>query len=352
MKLSDIYFDLPKNLIAKHPTEQRDESRLMVLHRDKKKIEHKTFKDILKYFNEGDTMVLNNTQVFPARLRGNKEKTGSMIEVFLLRELNAEQMLWDVIVDPARKIRIGNKLYFFGNDKKSELSAEVIDNTTSRGRTIRFAFNGTPEELKRKLYAMGETPIPKYLGREAEKYDVERFQSVHAKYEGAVIAPSSNLHFTKNLLKKFEIKGVNLSEITVHINLSCFYPIEVEDLNKHRLGAEEYIIEETASKIINDTLEAKKQVCAVGTATAKILETAVNAYDKVKPGAGWSNKFIHPPHEYKIPSMLLTNFHLPGSVALVNTATFGGMDFVMKAYQEAIKEKYRFLTYGDAMLIL
>ena len=298
------------------------------------------------------TLVLNNTRVFPARLKGTKEKTGSFIEVFLLRELNAQQMLWDVIVEPARKIRIGNKLYFFDGTKKTELTAEVIDNTTSRGRTIRFSYNGTPEDLKTKLFAIGETPIPRYLQRETEASDIERFQTVFAKNEGSVIVPSSGLHFTKNLLKRLEIKGVNIAEMTVHINLSGFYPIEVEDMNKHRLGAEEYFISEDVAQKVNVSLDAKKQVCAVGTAVMKALETSVTAYDRLKAGEGWSNKFIHPPYDFKVPNMLLTNFHLPCSVSLVNAVTFGGSELILKAYQEAIKEKYRFLTYGDAMLII
>ena len=352
MKLSDLNFDLPRNLIAKYPAEKRDESRLMVVHRQQKKIEHRTFKDILEYFDDGDVLVLNDTQVFPARLKGTKEKTGSFIEVFLLRELNAEQMLWDVIVEPARKIRIGNKLYFFDGNKRTDLNAEVIDNTTSRGRTIRFSFAGTPQELRQRLFAIGETPIPKYLGRNAENLDVERFQTVFAKHEGAVIAPSSGLHFTKNLLKRMEIKGVNLADITVHINLSAYYPIEVEDMNKHRLGAEEYHIPEKSAEMVNQSLEKKQRICAVGTAVLKTLETSVTAYNQLKPGTGWTNKFIHPPHEFRVPNMLLTNFHLPCSVSLVAAVSFGGDELIMRAYQEALKEKYRFLTYGDAMLII
>ena len=349
MKLSEFDFKLPKELIAKYPVESRDESRLIVVHRDSGKIEHKLFKDVINYFDDGDTMVLNNTRVFPARLYGNKEKTGAKIEVFLLRELNRDSLLWDVLVDPARKIRIGNKLYF-GEDEA--LVAEVIDNTTSRGRTLRFLFDGSYDEFKATVTALGETPVPKEIERPIEPEDEERYQTIYAKHEGAVAAPSAGLHFSKQLLKRLEIKGVNIAEITLHAGLGAFRQVEVEDLTKHKMDSEEVIITGKAAKLINNAKSTKKRVCAVGTTTMRALETSVSAEGMVKPFDGWTNKFIFPPYEFQIANAMITNLHLPYSTLYMKAMAFGGVDLIRKAYAEAIKEKYRFFTYGDAMLIL
>lgn len=348
MKLSKFKFKLPEGLLAERPALNRDESRLMVVHRDTGKFEHKMFKDILDYFDEGDLFVLNNTKVFPARLYGNKEKTGARIEVFLLRELNRESLLWDVLVDPARKIRIGNKLYF-GED---DLVAEVIDNTTSRGRTLRFLFDGPYEEFKTIIERLGETPIPKYINREVEPEDQERYQTVYAKHEGAVAAPTAGLHFSKNLIKKMEIKGIEFTEVTLHVGLGTFRPVEVEDLTKHKMDSEEMVITEEAADKVNKTKLSKKKICCVGTTTMRAIETSVSTQGYLKPYEGWTNRFIFPPFEFSIADSMITNFHTPESTLLMMTAAFGGYDLIMKAYKEAIKNKYRFFTYGDAMLIL
>ncbi|MGK7390956.1 MAG: tRNA preQ1(34) S-adenosylmethionine ribosyltransferase-isomerase QueA [Candidatus Cyclobacteriaceae bacterium M2_1C_046] len=348
MKLSEFKYDLPTGLIALHPAENRDESRLMVVHRDTGEIEHKIFKDVLEYFNEGDVFVANNTQVFPARLYGNKEKTGAQIEVFLLRELNAEMHLWDVLVDPARKIRVGNKLYF----GDGELVAEVIDNTTSRGRTIRFLFDGTEEEFYNTIDSLGETPLPKYLKRKTEPEDRERFQTIFAQNKGAVAAPTAGLHFTPQLMKRMEIKGIDMKYVTLHIGLGTFRPVDVEDLTKHKMDSENYaVLEETADRV-NEALSEKKRVCAVGTTTMRTLETAVSATGLLKAREGWTDKFIFPHYDFRICNAMITNFHMPESTLLMMAAAFGGYDLIREAYEVAKKEKYRFLTYGDAMLII
>ncbi len=348
MKLSEFKFDLPNNLIALHPAENRDESRLLVLHRETGKIEHKVFKDIVGYFNEGDVLIANDTMVFPARLYGRKEKTGAKIEVFLLRELNAEMHLWDVLVDPARKIRVGNKLYFGNGD----LVAEVIDNTTSRGRTIRFLFDGTSEEFNNMIETLGETPLPKYIKRKVDENDKERFQTIFAKSKGAVAAPTAGLHFTKQLMKRLEIKGVDFSYITLHIGLGTFRQVDVEDLTKHKTDSENFIVPEETVAIVNKALDTKKRVCAIGTTSMRALESAVSANNRLKAKEGWTDKFIFPPFDFKICSAMITNFHSPESTLLMMACAFGGFDHVMKAYEVAKKEKYKFLTYGDAMLII
>ncbi|EIJ39006.1 tRNA preQ1(34) S-adenosylmethionine ribosyltransferase-isomerase QueA [Galbibacter orientalis] len=349
MKLSHFNFELPKELLAEYPSEHRDESRLMVLHRKEQKIEHKMFKDLIDYFDEGDVMVLNNTKVFPARLFGNKEKTGARIEVFLLRELNEEQRLWDVLVDPARKIRIGNKLYF-GDDES--LVAEVIDNTTSRGRTLRFLYDGSYEEFRKKLNDLGETPLPKYIKREVEETDEERYQTIYAKTEGAVAAPTAGLHFSKHLLKRLEIKGIDFAELTLHVGLGTFNPVEVEDLSKHKMDSEELFINDKAVEIVNSAKKNKRKVCAIGTTAMRGLESSVSSDLKLNPYEGWTNKFIFPPYDFSIANCMVTNFHTPKSTLLMMISAFAGHDFVMKAYKEAIKEGYKFYSYGDAMLIL
>jgi S-adenosylmethionine:tRNA ribosyltransferase-isomerase len=348
MKLSEFKFELPNNLIALHPAENRDESRLLVVHRESGTIEHKSFKDIVGYFNEGDVLVANDTMVFPARLYGRKEKTGAKIEVFLLRELNEEMHLWDVLVDPARKIRVGNKLYFGNGD----LVAEVIDNTTSRGRTIRFLFDGTSEEFNNMIETLGETPLPKYIKRKIDEDDKERFQTIFAKHKGAVAAPTAGLHFTKQLMKRLEIKGVDFSYITLHIGLGTFRQVDVEDLTKHKMDSENFIVSEETVAKVNKALDNKKRVCAIGTTTMRALESAVSANNRLKPKEGWTDKFIFPPFDYKICNSMITNFHQPESTLLMMACAFGGFDLVMKAYEVAMKEKYKFLTYGDAMLII
>lgn len=349
MKLSNFNFNLPKELLAEFPAENRDEARLMVVDRKTKTIEHKLFKDVLDYFDEGDVMVLNNTKVFPARLYGNKEKTGARIEVFLLRELNSEQRLWDVLVDPARKIRIGNKLYFGDDDS---LVAEVIDNTTSRGRTLRFLYDGSYEEFRSKLTELGETPIPKYINREVVPEDAERYQTIYAKEEGAVAAPTAGLHFSKHLLKRLEIKGVDFAEITLHVGLGTFNPVEVEDLSKHKMDSEELIISQEACDIVNKAKVAKHKICAVGTTTMRAMESSVSSAKTLNPYVGWTNKFIFPPYDFSVADCMITNFHTPKSTLLMMISAFMGHDLMRKAYDEAIKEGYRFYTYGDAMLIL
>ena len=349
MKLSQFKFDLPAELLAEHPAEHRDEARLMVLNRKEQTIEHKLFKDVLDYFEEGDTMIMNNTKVFPARLMGKKEKTEAMIEVFLLRELNRESLLWDVLVDPARKIRIGNKLYFGEND---ELVAEVIDNTTSRGRTLRFLFDGSHEEFKATMFGLGETPIPKYIQREVEPEDAERYQTVYATEEGAVAAPTAGLHFSKQLMKRLELKGIEFPMVTLHVGLGTFRMVEVEDLTKHKMDSEQMYIGEESCKVINNARAEKRRVCAVGTTSMRAIETSVSTVGDVKPYDGWTNKFIFPPYDFNVADCLITNFHMPQSTLLMMVSAFAGYDFMMRAYKEAIKEKYRFYTYGDAMLII
>ncbi len=349
MKLSQFKFDLPLNLIAQHPAKSREDSRLMVVHRDSGKIEHKTFRDILTYFDDKDVMVVNNTKVFPARLYGRKEKTGAKIEVFLLRELNKPNRLWDVIVDPARKIRVGNKLYFGDND---ELVAEVIDNTTSRGRTIRFLFDGDEQAFKKILETLGETPLPKYIKRKPEEEDRERYQTVYAKYEGAVAAPTAGLHFSRELIKRLEIVGVKFAEVTLHTGLGTFRPIEVEDLSKHKMDAEYFRVDEHAVSIVNRAKTDGRNVCSIGTTTMRALESSVTAQGLLKSEEGWTNLFIHPPHEFNIANSLVTNFHLPKTSLLIMVCAFAGYELTMEAYNEAIKEKYRFFSYGDAMLVI
>jgi S-adenosylmethionine:tRNA ribosyltransferase-isomerase len=321
----------------------------MVLDRETKKIEHKMFKDLIGYFKEDDVLVLNNTKVFPARLFGNKEKTGARIEVFLLRELNSETRLWDVLVDPARKIRIGNKLYF-GDDES--LVAEVIDNTTSRGRTLRFLFDGSYDEFRRKLTELGETPLPKYIKRDVEPEDAERYQTIFAKSEGAVAAPTAGLHFSKHMLKRLEINGIDFAEITLHVGLGTFSPVEVEDLSKHKMDSEEIIIEQSSVDIINNAIINKNRICAVGTTTMRSLESSVSSNNTLNAYTGWTNKFIFPPYDFSIANCMVTNFHTPKSTLLMMVAAFAGHEFVKEAYAEAIKEKYRFYTYGDAMLVI
>lgn len=349
MKLSAFKFNLPKELLAEYPAKTRDESRLMVVDRKTKKITHKKFKDIINYFDDGDVMIMNDTKVFPARMYGNKEKTGAKIEVFLLRELNTESRLWDVLVDPARKIRIGNKLYFGTNDS---LVAEVIDNTTSRGRTLRFLYDGPYDEFRHILYNLGETPLPKYIKRKAEESDKDRYQTIFAKNEGAVAAPTAGLHFSRELMKRLEIKGVNFGYITLHVGLGTFRIVEVEDLTKHKMDSEEVIIPESTTKIVNKAKDAKKRVCAVGTTVMRGIETSVSVSGHLNSYKGWTNKFIFPPYDFSVADCMITNFHMPESTLLMMTCAFGGYDLVMKAYKEAIKEKYRFYSYGDAMLIL
>ena len=349
MKLSQFKFNLPKELIAKFPSENRDESRLLVVHKDTGEIEHKVFKDIVDYVSDQDVMVFNNTKVFPARLYGNKEKTGAKIEVFLLRELNREQRLWDVLVDPARKIRIGNKLYFGDDDT---LVAEVIDNTTSRGRTLRFLFDGSYEEFKKTLYDLGETPLPRFINREVLPEDKDRYQTIYAKHEGAVAAPTAGMHFSRELLKRLEIKGVNFAEITLHVGLGNFRTVDVEDLTKHKMDSEKIHISEEAVKKVNEAKDKRKNVVAVGTTVLRTLESSVSTTGLLKPYDGWTNKFIFPPYEVQVPNMMVSNFHLPLSTLLMMVCAFGGYDVTMNAYKTAIKEGYRFGTYGDAMLIL
>jgi S-adenosylmethionine:tRNA ribosyltransferase-isomerase len=348
MKLSEFKFDLPNNLLANHPAANRDEARMMVVHRNTGRIEHKIFKEIIDYFDEGDAMVINDTKVFPARLYGNKEKTGAKIEVFLLRELNTDIHLWDVLVDPARKIRVGNKLYFGDSD----LVAEVIDNTTSRGRTIKFLFDGSDEEFYRTINELGETPLPKYIKRPAEPEDKERYQTIYAKHVGAVAAPTAGLHFTREVLKRLEFKGVEVLPVTLHVGLGTFRPVDVEDLTKHKMDSENFIVPQETAAVVNKALDGKKRVCSIGTTTLRALESSVSAGGRLKPNEGWTDKFVFPPHDFKIANALLTNFHMPESTLLMMTAAFGGYDLIMEAYQVAIKEKYHFFSYGDAMLVM
>jgi len=350
MKLSQYRYNLPEDLIAKYPADKRDESKLMVVDRITGNIEHRVFKDVIDYFGEGDVFVVNNTKVFPARLYGNKEKTGAEIEVFLLRELNREQRLWDVLVDPARKIRIGNKLYF--GDDDDTLVAEVIDNTTSRGRTLRFLFDGDYDEFKKTLFRLGETPLPKFIKRAVQPEDRDRYQTIFAKHEGAVAAPTAGLHFSRELLKRLEIKGAHFAEITLHVGLGNFRTVDVEDLTKHKMDSERIIITEEAVNIVNTAKDAHKQVCAVGTTVLRTLESSVSTAGHLKPYDGWTNKFIFPPYEFSIPTRMISNFHLPLSTLLMMVSAFAGYVLLFESYKIAIKEKYHFGTYGDAMLIL
>ncbi len=349
MKLSKFKIEIPTELIAQYPAENRDECRLMVLHRDTGKIEHKVFKDVVEYFGEDDLMILNDSKVFPARLYGNKEKTGAKIQVFLLRELNRDSRLWDVLVDPARKIRIGNKLYFGEDDL---LVAEVIDNTTSRGRTLRFLFDGPYEDFKALVHQLGETPLPDYITRPVEPEDAERYQTIFAKREGAVAPESAGLHFSRNLMKRLELEGVEFAFVNMQTSLGTFRPVEVEDLTKHKMDSEECEIPEETAEMANKAKKNKHKVCAVGTSVLRVLETSVSTDGYLKPFRGWSNKFIFPPHEFSVANSMIANFYGPQTTLLMMTAAFAGYDFLMEAYQEAIKEKYRFYAYGDAMLIL
>jgi len=348
-KLSEFNFELPKSLLATRPSIDRDDCKLMVVNRELGSIEHKKFKDITEYFKDGDGIVLNNTKVFPARLYGRKEKTGAKIEVFLLRELNKENLLWDVLVDPARKIRIGNKLYF---GKDFNLVAEVIDNTTSRGRTLRFLYDGDYDTFRGMLDKLGETPLPKYIKRKPDEADKDRYQTVYSKHEGAVAAPTAGLHFSKNLIKKLEIIGVKLPEITLHVGLGSFKPVDVEDLSKHKMDSEQIIIPQNSVEIINKIKSNKQKICAVGTTVMRTLESSVTTKNELKEFDGWTNLFIYPPFKFNIADAMITNFHTPKSCLLMMVCAFGGFELIMEAYKEAIKKKYNFFSYGDAMLII
>ena len=349
MRLSQYKFHLLPDMIARFPAPVRDESRLMVINRKHNYVEHRVFKDVIDYFSEGDLIVFNNTKVFPARLYGNKEKTGAHIEVFLLRELNSEQRLWDVLVDPARKIRIGNKLYFGDNDN---LVAEVIDNTTSRGRTLRFLFDGSHDEFKTTLFSLGQTPLPKFIKREIVPEDKERYQTIFAKNEGAVAAPAAGLHFSRELLKRFEIKSINRTEITLHMGLGNFRSVDVEDLTKHKTDSEQFFISEESANMVNTAKIRKSEVCAVGATVLRALESSVSTSGLLKPADGWTNRFIFPPYEAGVSTSLITNFHLPMSFLMIMVSSFTGHELLMDIYEQAVKEKYRFGPYGDAMLVL
>lgn len=351
-KLSQFNFDLPQKLIAQKPAATRDESRLMVVHKETGEIEHKIFKNVLDYFDEGDVMIYNNTKVYPARLYGKKEKTGADIEVFLLRELNKEARLWDVLVDPARKIRVGNKLYFANEEEQDVLVAEVVDNTTSRGRTIRFLFEGTDEEFKDNLDKLGNTPLPKYINRPLEPFDKERYQTIYAKETGAVAAPTAGLHFSTELMKRLELKSVEMAELTLHIGLGTFRSIEVEDLSKHKMDTEYFKIPQAAVDKVNKARKEKKRICSIGTTSMRSIESAISADGYLKAAEGWTNKFIFPPYDFSIANSIITNFHLPKSSLYIMISAFGGTELIKKAYQVAIKEKYKFYSYGDAMLII
>lgn len=349
MKLSQFKFRLPAELIAQRPSEHRDECRMMLVNARTGEISHHIFKEIINYFDEGDVMIFNDTKVFPARLYGNKEKTGACIEVFLLRELNAENKLWDVLVEPARKIRIGNKLYF-GEDES--MVAEVIDNTTSRGRTLRFLYDGEHEEFKEALFSMGETPLPEYIHRKADEEDAERYQTIYAKKEGAVMAPAAGMHFSRELMKRLEIKGVERGFITLHSGRGNFKDIDVEDLTKHRMDSEEMFVRPELVDLVNNAKDSGRRICAVGTSVMRALATSVCMNGHLMPFEGWTNKFIFPPYDFAVCNAMVSNFHLPLSTMLMMVAAFGGYEVVMKAYAEAVKEKYAFGAYGDAMLIL
>ena len=349
MKLSQFRYDLPLNLIAQHPTKRREDSRLMVVNRQNGHMDNRNFSDLLEYYDDKDVFVVNNTKVFPARMYGRKEKTGAKIEVFLLRELNKPNRLWDVIVDPARKIRVGNKLYFGENE---ELVAEVIDNTTSRGRTIRFLWEGDDDGFRNMLEFLGETPLPKYIKRKIDEEDKERYQTVYAKHEGAVAAPTAGLHFSKELIKRSEILGIRFAEVTLHTGLSTFRPIEVEDLSKHKMDAEYFKIDEDACRIINTAKQNGRRVCSIGTTAMRAMESSVTAQRLLKPAEGWTNHFIHPPYNFNIADSLVTNFHLPKTSLLIMSCAFAGYELAMEAYKKAIKDKYRFFSYGDALLFI
>ena len=349
MKLSQYGFEFTPELLAQYPTDNRDDSRLMVVHRATGEIEHRHFKDILDYFEENDRFVFNNTKVFPARLYGNKEKTGAEIEIFLLRELNRELRLWDVLVDPARKIRIGNKLYFGDDDI---MGAEVIDNTTSRGRTLRFLFDGSYEEFKETLFRLGETPLPRWVRQTVEPEDAERYQTIFAEEEGAVVAPTAGMHFSKHLLKRMEIKGVERSFVTLHAGLGNFRTVDVEDLSKHKVDSEQFCVTEQAAEEINDSKRNGHKIVAIGTTVMRTLETTVSTHGMIKAQSGWTNKFIFAPYDFTVADAMVSNFHLPESTQLMMVAAFGGYDLIMEAYKVAVAEGYRFGTYGDAMLIL
>ena len=357
MKLSEFKYYLPQDLIALHPTEERDEARLMVLDRKTKTIEHKLFKNVIDYFDEGDLFVMNNTRVFPALLYGEKEQTRAKIRVFLLRELDEESRLWDVLVDPARKIRIGNKLCFCEDDS---LVAEVIDNTTSRGRTLRFLFDGDHDAFKKKLMDLGTTPLPEDIQRlrEIVPEDEQDYQTIYATEEGAVVAPAAGFHFSRELLKRMELKGIERTYVTLHAGLSNFNDIDVEDLSKHKPDSERMIIRVDVADTINQAKDEGHKIVMVGTTTTKALESSVYANGHVKTTQmngkedAWTNKFIYPPYRFMVGDAMITNFHASQSSMLMMVAAFGGYDFVMRAYKEAVAEKYRFLTYGDAMLII
>ena len=349
MKLSKFKFNLPQELIALYPAPHRDESRLMVVHRDTGKFEHRCFKEMLDYFGKGDVFIFNNTRIFPARLYGNKEKTGARIEVFLLRELNEDLRLWDVLVDPARKIRIGNKLYFGEDDS---MVAEVIDNTTSRGRTLRFLYDGNHDDFKKALYALGETPLPKYINRPVEPEDADRYQNIFATEEGAVVTPAAGLHFSRELMKRLEIKDCKFAYLTLHSGLGNYREIDVEDLTKHKMDSEQMFVNADAVKTVNQAKDEGHQVCVVGTSVMRAVETAVGTDARLKEFEGWTNKFIFPPYNFSLATSMITNFHMPLYTLLMMTASFGGYELIMEAYEEALKEKYHFGAYGDAMLIL
>ncbi len=349
MKLSQFNFEFPLNLIAQNPTKRREDSRLLVVDRKTGVMEHRVFHEVMDYFDDKDVFVLNNTKVFPARMYGRKEKTGAKIEVFLLRELNKPNRLWDVIVDPARKIRVGNKLYF---GDKDELVAEVIDNTTSRGRTIRFLWDEDEESFREMLAFLGETPLPKYIKRKPDDEDRERYQTVYAKHEGAVAAPTAGFHFSKELIKRCEIKGIRFAELTLHTGLGTFRPIEVEDLSKHKMDAEYYRIDDECCKIVNKAREKNHRVCSIGTTTMRAMETSFTAQRFLKPSEGWTNIFIHPPYNFNIADSLITNFHLPKTSLYIMTAAFAGYELTQEIYAVAMKNKYRFFNYGDALLVI
>lgn len=349
MKLSQFKFKLPEELIAQYPAENRDECRLMVVDAKTGEISHHIFKEVLNYFDDGDVMVFNDTKVFPARLYGNKEKTGARIEVFLLRELNEDLRYWDVLVDPARKIRIGNKLYFGPDDS---MVAEVIDNTTSRGRTLRFLYEGDHEEFKNSLYSLGETPLPFYIKRKAVAEDAEWYQCIFAKNEGAVMAPAAGAHFSRELMKRLEIKGVDRGFLTLHCGWGNFKDIDVEDLTKHRMDSEEMIVDDQLVEMVNKAHDSGKRICAVGASVLRGMASSVCMNGHLMPFKGWTNKFIFPPYDFTVANAMISNLHMPFSTMLMMVAAFGGYRNIMRAYEVAVKEKYRFGAYGDAMLIL
>lgn len=352
MKTSDFNFILPKQLLADKPSKERDECKLMVINKDKKLIEHKKFNNIIEYFNEGDVIILNNTKVFPARLYGNKEKTNAKIEVFLLRELNKKEKIWDILVDPARKVRVGNKIYFKYKKENNAIILEIIDNTTSKGRIGKFISDLPSEIFKQKIQEIGITPLPKYIKRHPDKHDKERYQTVYASEEGSVAAPSAGLHFSKHLIKKLEIKGVKIAFITLHIGLGSFQSLEVEDLSKHKMDSEQFIITEKTTKIVNNAIKNKKKICAVGTSCMRAIESSVSTLKLLNTHQGWTNKFIFPPYKFNIANCMITNFHMPKSSLIMMATAFTGYDLIMKAYKIAIKSKYKFYSYGDAMIII